>query len=148
VAAWINTVGALQGSPMADERLAPELEYIVGKVKLGGRESMMTAASRQRFNSFRIPEHVLVINYFGIPVTGSISFLARRGFFPLQKHGPNDGVLLLPDMIYPGGITLAELGSDHFLLNDHLDITSVALAITIIRWLENPDHQIPPTPSS
>ena len=148
VAAWINTVGALQGSPMADERLAPELEYIVGKVNLGGRESMMTAASRQRFNSFRIPEHVLVINYFGIPVTGSISFLARRGFFPLQKHGPNDGVLLLPDMIYPGGITLAELGSDHFLLNDHLDITSVALAITIIRWLENPDHQISPTPSS
>jgi hypothetical protein len=148
VAAWINTVGALQGSPMADERLAPELEYIVGKVKLGGRESMMTAASRQRFNSFRIPEHVLVINYFGIPVTGSISFLARRGFFPLQKHGPNDGVLLLSDMIYPGGITLAELGSDHFLLNDHLDITSVALAITIIRWLENPDHQISPTPSS
>ena len=148
VAAWINTVGALQGSPMADERLAPELEYIVGKVKLGGRESMMTAPSRQRFNSFRIPEHVLVINYFGIPVSGSISFLARRGFFPLQKHGPNDGVLLLSDMIYPGGITLAELGSDHFLLNDHLDITSVALAITIIRWLENPDHQISPSPSS
>jgi len=56
--------------------------------------------------------------------------------------------LLLSDMIYPGGITLAELGSDHFLLNDHLDITSVALAITIIRWLENPDHQISPTPSS
>ena len=147
VAAWINTVGALQGSPMADERLAPELEYIVGKVNLGGRESMMTAASRQRFSSFRIPEHVLVINYFGIPVSGSISFLARRGFFPLQKHGPNDGVLLLSDMIYPGGITLAELGSDHFLLSDHLDITSVALAITIIRWLENPDHQASLTPS-
>lgn len=148
VAAWINTVGALQGSPMADERLAPELEYIVGKVNLGGRESMMTALSRQRFNSFHVPEHVLVVNYFGIPVSGSISFLARRGFFPLQKHGPNDGVLLLSDMIFPGGVTLAELGSDHFLLNDHLDITSVALAITIIQWLENPDHQISPIPSS
>jgi hypothetical protein len=142
VAAWINTVGALQGSPMADERLAPELEYIVGKVNLGGRESMMTALSRQRFNSFHVPEHVLVINYFGIPVTGSISFLARRGFFPLQKHGPNDGVLLLSDMIFPGGITLAELGSDHFLLSDHLDITTVALAITVIGWLENQEQQI------
>jgi hypothetical protein len=142
VAAWINTVGALQGSPMADERLAPELEYIVGKVNLGGRESMMTALSRQRFNSFHVPEHVLVINYFGIPVTGSISFLARRGFFPLQKHGPNDGVLLLSDMIFPGGITLAELGSDHFLLSDHLDITTVALAITVIGWLENQQQQI------
>ena len=49
-------------------------------------------------------------------------------------------------MIFPGGVTLAELGSDHFLLSAHLDITAVALAITVIRWLENPDHQDPPVP--
>jgi hypothetical protein len=146
VAAWINTVGALQGSPMADERLAPELNFLVGKVDVAGRESITTARSRQRFDSFRIPEHVLVVNYFGIPVSGSISFLARRGFFSMRKHGPNDGVLLLSDMIFPGGVTLAELGSDHFLLNDHLDVTTVALAITVIRWLENPDHQMSPIP--
>jgi hypothetical protein len=146
VAAWINTVGALQGTPVADEQLAPELEYIVGKVDVAGRESVTTARSRQRFDSFRIPEHVLVVNYFGIPVSGSISFLARRGFFPLRKHGPNDGLLLLSDMIFPGGVTLAELGSDHFLLGAHLDITAVALAITVIRWLELPDPQISPTP--
>jgi len=146
VAAWINTVGALQGTPMADERLAPELNFLVGKVDVAGRESVTTERSRQRFNLFRIPEHVLVVNYFGIPVSGSISFLARRGFFPMRKHGPNDGVLLLSDMIFPGGVTLAELGSDHFLLNDHLDVTTVALAITVIRWLENPDHQMSPIP--
>jgi len=146
VAAWINTVGALQGSPMADERLAPELNFLIGKVDVAGRESITTARSRQRFDSFRIPEHVLVVNYFGIPVSGSISFLARRGFFPMRKHGPNDGVLLLSDMIFPGGVTLAELGSDHFLLNDHLDVTTVALAITVIRWLENPDHQMSTIP--
>lgn len=148
VAAWINTVGALQGTPVADEGLAPELEYIVGKVDVAGRESVTTARSRQRFDSFRIPEHVLVVNYFGIPVSGSISFLARRGFFPLRKHGPNDGLLLLSDMIFPGGVTLAELGSDHFLLGAHLDITAVALAITVIRWLENPDHPMSPIPGS
>jgi hypothetical protein len=141
VAAWINTVGALQGSPMADERLGPEIDLILGRPDAVGRESMMTARSRQRFESFRIPEHVLVVNYFGIPVSGSISFLARRGFFPLRKYGPNDGVLLLSDMIFPGGVTLAELGSDHFLLNDHLDVTAVALALTVIGWLENQDQQ-------
>jgi hypothetical protein len=146
VAAWINTVGALQGSPVADEGLAPELEYIVGKVDDAGRDSITTALSRPRFDSFRIPEHVLVVNYFGIPVSGSISFLARRGFFPLRKHGPNDGLLLLSDMIFPGGVTLAELGSDHFLLGAHLEITAVALAITVIRWLEHPDPQVSPIP--
>ena len=146
VAAWINTVGALQGSPVADEGLAPELEYIVGKVDVAGKDSITTARSRQRFDSFRIPEHVLVVNYFGIPVSGSISFLARRGFFPLRKHGPNDGLLLLSDMIFPGGVTLAELGSDHFLLGAHLEITAVALAVTVIRWLEHPDPQVSPIP--
>src|SRR6266568_3821189 len=60
VAAWINTVGALQGSPMADERLAPELEYIVGNVDVAGRESVTTERSRQRFDSFRVPKHVFV----------------------------------------------------------------------------------------
>ena len=148
VAAWINTVGALQGSPVADENLAPELEFIVGKVDPEGRESIKTARSRQRFDSFRIPEQVLVVNYFGIPVSGSISFLARRGFFPLRKYGPNDGLVLLPDMIIPSGVTLAELGSDHFLINEHLDVKSVALAITVIRWLESPDHAISSIPGS
>ena len=148
VAAWINTVGALQGSPVADENLAPELEFIVGKVDPEGRESIKTERSRQRFDSFRIPEQVLVVNYFGIPVSGSISFLARRGFFPLRKYGPNDGLVLLPDMIIPRGVTLAELGSDHFLINEHLDVKSVALAITVIRWLESPDHAISSIPGS
>ena len=138
----------LQGSPVADERLAPEIEFIVGKVDPAGRESITTARSRQRFDSFRIPEHVLVVNYFGIPVSGSISFLARRGFFRMRKHGPNDGVVLLSDTIFPGGVTLAELGSDHFLLKTDLDIKTVALAITVIRWLENPDHPTPSTPES
>ncbi|HXV83637.1 MAG TPA: hypothetical protein VEG60_27590 [Candidatus Binatia bacterium] len=148
VAAWINTVGALQGSPVADEKLGPEIELIVGKVNPAGRESITTARSRQRFDSFHIPEHVLVVNYFGIPVSGSISFLARRGFFPLRKYGPNDGLVLLADMIIPRGVTLAELGSDHFLINEHLDVKSVALAITVVRWLENPDQAISTIPGS
>ncbi len=137
VAVWINTVGALQGTPLVDDNVLPELEFIVGKVDAAGAESMSVARSRQRFKSFRIPEHVLVVNFFGIPLSGSVSFRARRGFFPMQKYGPNDGMVLLADMIFPGGITLAELGSDHFLLDQHLDITAVALAITVVRWLEN-----------
>ncbi len=146
VAAWINTVGALQGTPLVDERLLPELEFIVGKVDPAGIESVTAARSRQRFDSFRVPEHILVVNYFGIPFIGSISFRGRRGYFPLRKFGPNDGLMLLADMIFPRGVTLAELGSDHFLLDGHLDITAVALAITVIGWLENPDGEISQVP--
>jgi hypothetical protein len=146
VAAWINTVGALQGTPLIDDRVLPEVEFIVGKVNPAGVASMTTTQSRQRFESFRIPKHVFVVNYFGIPTVGSISFMASKGFYPLRKYGPNDGLVLLPDMIFPGGVTLAEVGSDHLRLNDHIDIAGVALAVTVINWLESHDHQKSPAP--
>jgi hypothetical protein len=146
VATWINAVGALQGTPLIDDDVLPELEFIVGKVNPAGVESMSAARSRVRFKSFHIPEHILVVNFFGIPLRGTVSFRARRGFFPMQKYGPNDGMVLLADMIFPGGITLAELGSDHFLMDQHLDVTAVALAMTVIRWLENPAAETSPVP--
>jgi hypothetical protein len=142
VAAWINAMGALQGTPLVDDRLFPDLEIFMGKVDVAGTESMATPRSRRRFDSFRIPEHVLVVNYFGVPVIGSVSFLARTSYLPLRKYGPNDGTVLLPDMIFPGGVTLTELGSDHFMSRKPLDIVTVALAITVINWLEHPDGEL------
>ena len=32
VAAWINAVGALPGTPLIDDDVLPELEFIVGKI--------------------------------------------------------------------------------------------------------------------
>ncbi len=146
LAAWINTVGALKGTPLVDDKVLPELEFIVGKVDPAGAASMATAPSRQRFESFHVPEHVFVVNFLGIPLSGSVSFRAGRGFFPMRKYGPNDGMVLLADTIFPGGVTLAELGSDHFLMDRHLDITTVALVITVIRWLENPGGAVSQVP--
>ena len=45
-----------------------------------------------------------------------------------------------------GGVTVAELGRDHFLLDEQIDVTTVALVSTVIRWLEDREHsasQIP-----
>jgi hypothetical protein len=137
VAAWINIVGTLQGSPLADENLAQELQEVIGHVKVAGVESLMVERSRQRFGSFRLPEHVIVVNYIGIPLSGSISSLARSGYLDLRKYGPNDGLSLLSDLIVPGGVTLTELGRDHFLLDDDIDVRTVALAITLVKWLDN-----------
>jgi len=135
VVAWINTVGALQGTPLTDEQLLPEVEDFVGAVNVAGMQSLMTERSRRRFQSFRLPDHILVVNYFGIPLSGSVSSWARAGFTPLSKHGPNDGILLLSDMILPGGITVAELGLDHFLLDQNLDAATVGLVTAVMRWM-------------
>jgi hypothetical protein len=142
VAAWINAMGALQGTPLVDDRLLPDLELLMGKVDAAGTESMATPRSRRRFDSFRIPDHVLVVNYFGVPVVGSVSFFARTSYFPLRKYGPNDGTVLLADMVFPGGVTLTELGSDHFMRRKPLDVVTVALAITVINWLKYPDSEL------
>jgi len=148
VAAWINTAGVLQGTALVGERLFKDLELLVGPIDAAGKESLTTARGRQRFNSFHIPEHVLVVNYVGIPVTGSVSFFARRGFLFLQKLGPNDGITLVADTIIPGGVTVADLGNDHFMRGRPVDITSVALALTVIRWLEYPNGELVQGPES
>ena len=147
VAAWINVAGVLQGSPLADEHLFKELEFLVGEVDPAGEESLTTQRSRRRFESFRIPKHVLVVNYVGNPVTGTFSFWGRPGFNSLRKYGPNDGVSLLSDTIVPGAVTLADLDNDHFMRGKPLDVTTVALAITVIRWLEYPDRALVQGPS-
>lgn len=142
VVAWINTVGALQGTPLTDEHLLPEVEDFVGAVDVAGMQSLMTERSRRRFQSFRLPDHILVVNYFGIPLSGSVSSWARPGFTPLSNHGPNDGILLLSDMIFPGGITVAELGLDHFLLDQKLDAATVGLVTAVMRWPEESSTRV------
>lgn len=138
VAGWINAVGALQGTPLADERILSEVESLVGVVDVAGMESLMTERSRRRFAAFRVPDHIFIVNYFGIPLSGDVSSWARPGFGPLAKHGPNDGILLLADMIFPGGVTVAELGLDHFLLDRNIDAAAVGLVSAIIHWTTPP----------
>jgi len=147
VAAWINAVGALQGTPLVDDKLMPDLEILTGKVNPAGGESMGTVPSRRRFAQFNVPRSVLVVNYFGIPTIGSVSFFARKGYLPLRKYGPNDSALLLGDEIYPGGVTLIRLGSDHIHMNDHVDIATVALAMTVLDWFKQ-HEQIPNAPDA
>src|SRR5215467_8461640 len=148
VAAWINTAGVLQGTPLTDEYLFQELELLVGHLDAAGKESLTTTRGRERFDSFRVPEHVFVVNYVGIPLTGTISFFARTSFVSLRKYGPNDGISLLADMVYPGGVTLADLGNDHFMRGKPLDITTVALALSAVRWLEHADSELVQGPGS
>ena len=143
VAAWVNIAGTLQGSPLADESLS-QWEDLIGQVDIAGVESLSTAKSRQRFAGFRVPQHVLVVNYIGIPLASSVSWLGRGGYAQLRKLGPNDGLSLLPDLIYPGAAaTLAELGRDHFLLDDQTDAATIALALTMIQYLDQVGHDSP-----
>jgi hypothetical protein len=91
-----------------------------------------------------VPPHVLVVNYIGVPLADSVSWLGRSGYTQLRAHGPNDGLSLLPDLIYPGAATLAELGRDHFLVDDQTDGATIALALTIVQYLDQRGRDSPP----
>lgn len=135
VAGWINAVGALQGTPLADERALTRVERLVGTVDAAGVESLTTERSRRRFRGFRVSDHILVVNYFGVPLSGDLSSWARPSFRPLSRHGPNDGILLLADMIFPRGISVAELGLDHYLLDRDIDATTMGLVAAMVQWM-------------
>jgi hypothetical protein len=48
------------------------------------------------------------------------------GYRVLRRNGPNDGVVLLADTVWPGGANLVALGSDHLLAEFHQDAHGLA----------------------
>lgn len=136
VAAWLNLVGTMQGSPLAEERLWDNFRYLLGTVDMAGVRSLQPQISQSRFARIQVPDGVIVLNYVGIPVSGSLSYLAKRGYNSMKADGPNDGLSLLPDLLYRHQPTLIEIGSDHFLLTQDIEAKTVALTILIIKMAQ------------
>lgn len=144
VRAWLNAGGLLQGTPLVER-------YHTWPVNWFARffvwlqdwdweavESMAPARSRARFARLRLPPHLLTLNYIGIPLSGSVTPLARDNYYALRRQGPNDGLTLITDALAPDGATIAALGRDHYLAEDpELDLTTLALAQTLIVMLES-----------
>lgn len=66
------------------------------------------------------------INLVAVPVSGSVGRKVYGGYRVLHRHGPNDGVVLLADTVWPGGANLVALGSDHLLAEFHEDARGLA----------------------
>jgi hypothetical protein len=144
VRAWLNLAGLLQGTPIIDwVREPPQGWFLPWVAAYKGYDwdelaSMSTERSRRRFDRLRLDPAILVINYLGIPVSGSVGRVAADQYKVLRPLGPNDGLTLLPDALVPGGATIVALGRDHFLAEDpQIDARTVALMGLVIAMLEN-----------
>jgi hypothetical protein len=139
VSAWLNIGGLLQGSPLADAAVRGPKRWLTKLITFAegwdfaSIESMTTHRSRARFNRLRIPPSILVINYVGIPLSGDVTKLAKEGYEDLCREGPNDGLALIADEIFPGGVTIVELGLDHYFQDREIDLKTAALAKTIMK---------------
>jgi hypothetical protein len=74
-----------------------------------------------------MPESIAVVNVVAVPVSGSVGPTVWWGYRLLHRHGPNDGVVLLADTVWPGGANLVAIGPDHLFAPREDDAHSVAL---------------------
>lgn len=133
VVAWVNIVGALAGSPLADSALRPPVSWIARAVfwlrgwDFAGLTSMATAPSRARLRGGRMPDSVAVVNVVAVPLSRTVGFKVWSGYRLLRRHGPNDGVVLLADTVWPGGVNLVSIGPDHLFAPREDDAYGLAL---------------------
>lgn len=150
VAAWLNIGGLLRGTALADEALESPKKWFVDTLlwwrgwKRSGLLSLTTcAASSRRPEDLVLPSHLLVVNLIAVPLSGDVSKRARDGYRRLRAAGPNDGLTLLTDAIWPGGETLVIPGTDHFFSGIDVDHLTVSVLRTIEQAID--DRATPPS---
>jgi hypothetical protein len=119
VAAWVNIAGALRGTPLADKTLRAPARWLARGIfwasrwDWAGLTSLATEPSRKRLAGVQLPGPITVLNVVAVPVSGSVGYQVFSGYQVLISDGPNDGVVLLADTVWPGGVNLVALGADH-----------------------------------
>ena len=93
----------------------------------GGLVSIATGPSRQRLEGARLPDSIAVVNLVAVPLSGTVGPALYGGYKVLRRYGPNDGVVLLAETVWPGGANLVALGSDHFFTALQEDTAGLAL---------------------
>jgi len=151
VAAWINLVGALGGSPLADTALRPPTSWVARSVfwlrgwDWAGMISMATAASRERLRDARMPESIAVVNVVAVPLSGTVGTAVWGGYRLLRHHGPNDGAVLLADTVWPGGVNIVAIGPDHLFAPRADDLHTLAMLRAIAEAIKV--HRRPSAPA-
>jgi hypothetical protein len=141
VRAWLSIGGVHQGSPFADWALNPSVCWIA-QLNLGlqgfdleGAFSLQTTRRRAQFANLRFPEHLLLVSYVPVPVSGDVSDRGAFGYSRMRHLGPNDGLTMLVDQLLPGGLTIVEPGVDHYFEHPDRELRSLALIEVLLNRL-------------
>jgi hypothetical protein len=144
VKAWINVGGLLRGTPLADsasrwpKSWLARIYFLYKGWDLAGVESLTTKRSEWRLRQIEIPDHILVLNYVGAPLSGQVwPGRTYDNYVSMRDLGPNDGLTLLLDELALGGVTLVQLGLDHYFLDPMIDLKTAALARVVIDYVQD-----------
>jgi len=146
VKAWLSIGGLLRGSPSADQALTWPRSWLVRIVfffkglRADVIENLSTQKRREVFAQLEFPEHILMLQYVGAPLSGHIAEYVEGRYSDLKKLGPNDGLTLLADELVRGGIVITDIGLDHYYLDPEIDLKTFALASVVLNLLEGRDQ--------
>lgn len=139
VRAWVNVGGLLRGTPLADLATTWPTNwlaaiYFASKGIEPGESvmSLRTDRSTTRLERQRLPDGLRMVNLAGIPLSGQIGPHARFGYARLARYGPNDALTPIADILAHGGVTIAEIGLDHYFADPEIDMKTAALALTVL----------------
>ena len=141
ILAWLSIGGVHQGSPFADWALNPtvcwisELHLGLQGFDLQGALSLQTSRRRDQFAKLQFPEHLLLVSYVPVPLSGDISNRGAFGYSRMRHLGPNDGLTMLVDQLLPGGLTIVEPGVDHYFDHPDRELRSLALVEVLLTRL-------------
>jgi len=141
ILAWLSIGGVHQGSPFADWALNPTICWL-SKLHLGlqgfdleGALSLQTDRRQAHFRRLRFPEHLLLVSYVPVPLSGDISDRGAFGYSRMRHLGPNDGLTMLADQLLPGGLAIVEPGVDHYFDHPDRELRSLALLEVLLTRL-------------
>lgn len=136
---WFSVGGALRGSFLADRWMRWPSRWLVAVVGLfqgfstGMVASLSVEESTRRMEWIRIPAHIKVVHFVGVPLSGTVIDEVRSGYEALRPYGPNDGITLLQDEILEGSTVITALGLDHWYRDPDLRRKILALVATATR---------------
>ena len=142
VVAWISIGGLLRGSPYVDsvskwpKTWAAGLAFLWKGLKPKVIRNLGTAKRRPVFQSLVFPDHILMVQWIGSPLSGHIKKHVRRRYNIIKQIGPNDGLTLLADEIIPGGVVVTGIGLDHYYRDPEIDLKTFALVNVTLEELE------------
>lgn len=142
VKAWISIGGLLRGTPSADQALTWPASWLASVVfffkgvPMKTVKSLHTEKRRKVFARLEFPEHVLLLQYVGVPLSGQIAEYVEGRYRSLRKLGPNDGLTLLADQLIDGGIVITDVGLDHYYADPEIDLKTFSLAEVVMDELE------------
>jgi hypothetical protein len=121
ITGWINIGGLLNGTLHADKKLHSLFSKIIWYLTLQvlridyAVTEEIAYKNKTLQNTMNIDSHVHMIHIVGFPLRSHVEPFLRSKYKTLATIGPNDGIILLKDLLYISGTVYPVWGVDHFL---------------------------------